>query len=116
MDDSLAGPVRRARSAHRGVWCPTVARAWGSRMLSVVVAAVVASTASWSCEEEDERVVQHLEDVLGQLRAFAPGGLSEKQLEARGHVLDDLARSFNRRTSAAWRRSTSASSASGAGS
>lgn len=61
-------------------------------MLSLMVAMVVASTAQWSCEDEDVRVTLHLEDALTQLQTVTPQGLSEEQRSNRAHALRDLRR------------------------
>lgn len=61
-------------------------------MISLVMAALVAATGQWSCDDEDARVTQHLEDALIQLRAVTPPGLSEAQRTRRAQVLEGLAR------------------------
>lgn len=61
-------------------------------MLTVLLAAVLTTSATWSCEDEDARVTQHLEDALVQLQTATPPGLSNEQREARAGLLRDLRR------------------------
>lgn len=61
-------------------------------MISIITALVIASTAPWSCDDEDARITAHLEDALAQLKTVTPPGLSEEQRRNRVQLIGDLRR------------------------